>query len=123
MCHGNAASRQQAGTVAGPSQPYVGRWLILAPFIGIGANLDVAAVNSSASGAVVAIFAIVALAFPQLWEEWLNLMVGLWLILAPFALGYTDQPGPMWNQIIVGLLIGIDALWVGAQTWTQQRHA
>lgn len=101
----------------------LGGWLILAPFIGIGANLDVAAWNSSASGAVVAVFAIVAIARPQLWEEWLNLMVGLWLIVAPFALSYTHQPGPMWNQIIVGLLIGVDALWVGAQTWTQHRHA
>lgn len=101
----------------------LGAWLIIAPLIGLGVNHGLAAWNSYISGAVVAIFAVIALARPQLWEEWLNLIIGLWLIIAPFALGYTHQTGPMWNQIIVGLLIGVDALWAGAQTWTQHRHA
>lgn len=101
----------------------LGGWLILAPFIGIGVNHDIAAWNSYVAGAVVAIFTIAALARPQLWEEWLNLIVGLWLIAAPFVLGYTQQTGPMWNQIIVGLLIGADALWAAVQIWGQQRHA
>lgn len=100
-----------------------GAWLILAPFIGVGVNHDIAAWNSYVSGAVVAIFAIVAIMRPQMWEEWLNLIVGLWLIIAPFALGFTQQSDPMWNQIIIGLLIGIDALWAGTQSWTRHRHA
>jgi hypothetical protein len=33
--------------------------------------------------------------------------LGVWLILAPFALRFTDQPGPAWNQIIVGVLLKI----------------
>jgi uncharacterized membrane protein HdeD (DUF308 family) len=101
----------------------LGAWLIVAPFIGLGVNHDVAAWNSYASGAVVAVFAIAAIARPHLWEEWLNLIVGLWLIIAPFALHFTVQSAPMWNQIIVGLLIGIDALWAGAQMWARHRHA
>ena len=101
----------------------LGLWLILAPFIGIGVNHDVAAGNSYISGAVVAIFAIAAIARPHLWEEWLNLIIGLWLIIAPFALHFTAQTGPTWNQIIVGLLIGIDAAWVATELRGRREHA
>lgn len=89
----------------------LGIWLVLAPFFGVGMTGNVAAWNSYLLGVLVAIFAAAALARPQQWEEWTNLVLGAWLIVAPFALGFTDQAGPTWNQIIVGLLIGADALW------------
>ncbi len=87
----------------------LGAYLVLAPFF-IGAVSDVAAINSYLTGTAVAIFAIAALARPQLWEEYTNIVLGLWLIVAPFALGFTNLAGPMWNQIIVGLLVGGAAL-------------
>lgn len=101
----------------------LGGWLILAPFLGIGVSSDIAAWNSYVSGAVVAIFAIAAIARPQMWEEWVNLIVGVWLIVAPFALGFTTQQGPTWNQIIVGLLVVADAAWAALQLPSQHRHA
>jgi len=88
----------------------LGLWLILAPLVGVGVISDVAAINSYLTGAAVAIFASAALTRPQLWEEYTNLVLGLWLIAAPFVLGFTNLAGPMWNQIIVGLLIGGVAL-------------
>ncbi len=96
----------------------LGAYLVLAPFFGIGAVGDVAAINSYLTGTAVAIFAIAALARPQLWEEYTNLVLGLWLIVAPFALGFTNLAGPMYNQIIVGLLIGGTALAVTMQKVT-----
>jgi len=101
----------------------LGAWLILAPFIGIGVSNDVAAGNSYVSGAVIAIFAIAAIARPQMWEEWVNLIAGAWLIVAPFALGFTLQQGPMWNQVVVGLLVVVDAVWAALQTPPQHKHA
>ena len=100
----------------------LGVWLVVAPFVGVGAVNDVAAWNSYAAGAAVAIFALAAIARPQVWEEWVNLVIGLWLILAPFALGFADQPVAMWNQIIVGILIGLDALWAAAQYTGRRAH-
>ena len=97
-------------------------WLILAPFVAFGASGDVATWNSYACGAIVAIFAIAALVRPQVWEEWVNIVVGLWLIVAPFALGFTDQSIPMWNQIVLGALIGADALWAAVQYSPRQKH-
>ena len=35
----------------------------------------------------------------------LNLIAGLWLIVAPFILGYSNLQSTTWNSIIVGILI------------------
>lgn len=101
----------------------LGGWLILAPFVGIGVVNDVAAWSSYVTGTVVAIIAIAAIIHPKMWEEWVNLVVGFWLIIAPFLLGFTVQQGPTWNHFIVGLLISIDALWVMMQLPSQHKHA
>jgi hypothetical protein len=45
------------------------------------------------------------------------------LILAPFVLHFTDQAGAMWNQIVVGIIIGISALWAAVQVQGMHRHA
>ena len=88
----------------------LGAWLVVAPFIGIGATNDTAAINSYVTGVAIALFAFAAISRPQKWKEYTNLVLGLWLILAPFVLGFTNLAGPMWNQIIVGLLVGGAAL-------------
>jgi len=88
----------------------LGAYLVIAPLIGVGLIGDVAAINSYVTGTAVVIFALAALARPQMWEEYTNLVLGFWLIVAPFALGFTDLVAPMYNQIIVGLLIGGIAL-------------
>lgn len=89
----------------------LGIWLFIAPFFGIGGINEAAIWNSYISGLAIVIFAWVALARPHRWEEWTNLVIGAWLIIAPFVLGFTEQTGAMWNQIIVGLLVAADALW------------
>jgi len=38
------------------------------------------------------------------WARWANVILGIWLILSPFILGFvTDQA--TWNNIIVGFLV------------------
>lgn len=88
----------------------LGTYFVLAPFLGIGAVNDVAAINSYLTGTAVAILAIAALARRQLWEEYTNLVLALWLIVAPFALGFANLAGPTMNQIVVGILVGGVAL-------------
>lgn len=119
-------AESEKNTIGGYQDRTVGRWqdwfnlvlavwLFIAPYVAFEARDDMAAWNAYICGVVVAIFAIAALRRPQVWEEWLNLVVGVWLIVAPFALGFSDQPAATWNQIIVGLLIGGDALWAALQ--------
>jgi len=35
----------------------------------------------------------------------INIGTGIWLIAAPFILGYAASPAPLWNDIVCGLLI------------------
>lgn len=88
-----------------------GAWLFIAPVAGVGAGNDIAAWNAYIFGAAIVFFSVAALIRPQLWEEWVNLYVGVWLIFAPFVLGFVDQTAVMWNHIVVGLAVGGDALW------------
>ncbi len=40
----------------------------------------------------------------------INIVAGLWLILAPFALGYSGVEAAVWNSIVLGLAVGVMAL-------------
>lgn len=90
----------------------LGLWLLISPFILPYADYaGIAALNSYILGVGVMVFAAIALARPQLWEEQVNLVLGVWLFIAPFVLGFQAETAPMVNHIVVGLLIVGDALW------------
>lgn len=36
---------------------------------------------------------------------WTCIVAGIWLILAPFALGYSTVAAALWNDIILGLIV------------------
>jgi hypothetical protein len=92
-----------------------GVWLVLSPIwmAGYDSTSSVAAWNSYISGGLVAAFAIAALARPRRWEEWLQLLLGIWLVVAPPVLGYyITENAAAWNQIVLGMLITADAVWL-----------
>lgn len=39
--------------------------------------------------------------------SWANFVLGLWLIIAPFALGYRTVPTATWNNVIVGIVVAV----------------
>jgi len=93
-----------------------GVWLFISPFtLGYQSVGGVAAWNSYILGVAVAVFAIWALSQPRVWEEWVNLVLGIWLIISPFVLGFTGDSAALWNNIILGILVGGDALWAAMQ--------
>lgn len=62
-------------------------------------------------GLVIFVVAATALFRLQAWEEWLNALLGLWLFIAPFLLGFINVPGAAWTHWIVGALVFIFAVW------------
>lgn len=100
----------------------LGVWLFIAPFFGIGAGDPAAVWNSYIMGLAVALIALAAVSEPRKWEEWTNLIIGVWLIIAPFVLGFTEQQGATWNQIIVGILVAADAAWAMQMPVYRVRH-
>jgi len=57
--------------------------------------------TASIIGLFIAVLSIAALAAFAVWEEWLNLIAGLWLIAAPWLLDFQDS-----NAITVDVVIG-----------------
>jgi len=41
------------------------------------------------------------------WQDWANLVLGVWLILSPWLLGFSGIPSAMWNAVIVGVVVGL----------------
>lgn len=49
------------------------------------------------------------------WISWVTFVVGLWLIAAPFALGYSGMFQATASDVIVGLLIAASSLWMAVR--------
>ena len=62
-------------------------FLLISPWLFARAN-ETAAVDLRASGAVIAILSLAAIVAFASWEEWINLSLGLWLIVSPWLLGF-----------------------------------
>ena len=84
----------------------VGLWLIFAPFILGYSDIGSATGNDIIVGILVALASGVRLFtnFRARWLAWVNVVLGIWLILAPFILGYPATT-PRINDIIVGIII------------------
>ena len=66
--------------------------------------------NSIVFGAITVYFTIRILYVPKDrggWEEWGNLILGLWLLASPWALGFYTQTLATANIMVVGLVITI----------------
>ena len=87
----------------------LGIWLFVSPlFLGY-LYAPVAMWNAYIIGGGLILFSIVALVRPSLWGEWINLILGLWLVIGFVVLPYASEIA-RWNQLIVGVLVMADAL-------------
>lgn len=96
----------------------LGVWLLLSPWILGYAGMAAAAWSAWIIGMATAVFFAIALARPKAWEEWLNLVLAVLLILTPFVFGFMNA-GIAWNHWIVVILIGGNAIWALAQKSSQ----
>lgn len=86
----------------------VGIWLMAAPAV-LGTQQSVSGDNDRIVGPVAATFAIVAV-----WEvtrglRWVNLPLGLWLVLAPWILGI-EVAAAAWNDVVCGIVLAACSL-------------
>ena len=89
----------------------LGLWLVASPWaLGFTTN-QTTTWNAWGVGALITIAALAALIAFQKWEEWMNAALAAWLIVSPFVLGFGTQATATWNQIVVGVLVGVLAVW------------
>jgi hypothetical protein len=54
---------------------------------------------------------------------WLTGLLGLALVVAPFALGYSGDPTALWSSIILGTVVALVAIPAGYQCFFAQPKA
>jgi hypothetical protein len=95
----------------------LGAFLAISPWLfafALGAETQ----NAIVSGIVIAVLSLAALASFAQWEEWLNLIVGLWVVVSPWVLKF-PQGAAMKIDIVVGILVAAIAaleLWMMHRT-------
>ena len=94
----------------------LGLWLVISPWALSYMMETIPTWNAIIVGVVIAVAAIGALVAFHKWEEWVNVALAVWLIVSPFVLDYASNTTVLWNQIIVGALVGILALWAALTT-------
>jgi hypothetical protein len=94
----------------------LGLWLVISPWALSYMTETVPTWNAIIVGLIIAVAAAGALVAFHTWEEWVNVVLAIWLIVSPFALDYASHATVLWNQIIVGALVGILALWTALTT-------
>ncbi|MCC6472659.1 MAG: SPW repeat protein [Burkholderiales bacterium] len=89
----------------------LGLWLFASPWVLGYADLGQVTVNALIFGFLLVVFSLLPLKLPAVWEEWIDLLCGLWLIAAPFVLGFTGQFSAAVNSLLVGTLVALLAAW------------
>jgi ABC-type Co2+ transport system permease subunit len=89
----------------------LGVWLFLSPWILQYSGMQMAAWNAWIMGVVVVLAAVAAILYFQEWEEYLAVLVAAWLVISPWALGFSAAMMAVGNQIVVGVLVGLLAIW------------
>jgi hypothetical protein len=88
-------------------------FLVISPWFFARANLT-AAIDLRVSGAAIAILSLAAIVAFSNWEEWVNLLIGFWLIVSPWVLGFPHTRA-MHFSIAVGAAVAFLAtleLWL-----------
>ena len=94
----------------------LGAWLFISPWI-FGHVGSASAWNAWTVGVVVVVISLWTLAQPSsITAEGTAAVVGLWLFIAPWVLGFSALAGLAWNAWIVAILLVGVALWGMART-------
>lgn len=88
----------------------LGLWLLLSPWALFFDQETLALENALAVGALIIIAEILELSIFRDWEEWINIVLGAWLVASPWALGIASAAA-RWNFVIVGALVVALALY------------
>src|SRR5258708_30938752 len=94
-----------------------GSTLFFSPRV-VGVAAGRASRNAYTSGIGIGVLAIAALAAFAIWEEWLNLIVGLWVLVSPWVLGFQGTTA-MTVHVVIGAAVAIIAaiaLWMMSQS-------
>jgi len=81
--------------------------LFISPWA-MGFTADMAAARAAwVGGIVIAVMAIAALVQFAEWEDWIALIAGVLVIIAPWALGFAAAHYAAWAFVVLGLIVAL----------------
>jgi general stress protein CsbA len=89
----------------------VGMGLFISPWL-----LGFAGSSGPARNAWIVAVALVVISFAEIaafaeWEEWVSLLLGVWLMAAPWTLGFTGDHNAFWIHLVFGALMAAVSFW------------
>jgi len=89
-----------------------GIWLLISPWVLAFNGLGNATSNNVILGIVIGVLAACRAtgALPA-WASWVNLILGLWVIISPWALGFSSNGTATSNDVIFGIIVAVLAVW------------
>jgi hypothetical protein len=75
-----------------------------------------AAWNAWVLGVIIFLVAVSALGRMAASQEWINLVLGIWVFIAPWVLGFVPLQNASWDHWIVGALVFLISAWSLAET-------
>ena len=88
----------------------LGIWLFISPWaVGFEGTQRAASWNAWILGVAVVVFSAIAVSMPQVWEEIINLLLGVWLVISSWVIGVTSRAAET-DAVIVGLLVILFAI-------------
>jgi hypothetical protein len=110
-------------------------WLFISPWVlqfgsgapaadgavhtGLLGTVQAAAWNAWVLGVIVFLVAISAISRMDFWQEYVNIVLSIWVFIAPWVLGFAMLSGAAWDHWIVGVLIFLFSISV----LSRARHA
>jgi hypothetical protein len=89
----------------------LGIWLLVSPWV-IGREASDSLIsNAYVMGLALTAFAVTALVAFRLWEEWVTLILGAWLLVSPWFLGFNAVSLLTWNTVLIGIVVTVCAAW------------
>jgi SPW repeat-containing protein len=96
----------------------LGVFLFFSPWI-LALETGRASQNANITGIVIAVLAVAALSAFAIWEEWLNLIVGLWALVSPWVLGFQGNTKATTVHVIIGIAV---AALAAIEIWMMSQH-
>jgi hypothetical protein len=93
----------------------LGIWLFLSPWlVGYVSASMPAAWNAWILGVALVVFSAIAVSMPQMWEEVINILIGIWMVISPWVVGFSATRSAETNAVIVGIVAIVLAAWAMA---------
>jgi SPW repeat len=84
---------------------FLGIWAILTPWLIGNHPAAGVVVDYGIAGILIAFFACAALIAFRPWQEGTNIVLGAWLLVSPWVLGFRANASLMWSAVLIGVLV------------------